>query len=91
MKKSIFDLTYAEGMQLDREFRKTSYARQYYLSFAVIIVLLILVETLCAVLTESVDALFITLAIMVGFFFMACVISQFKRFDVIKKYYDEKK
>jgi len=90
MKKSIFGLSYEEGIKLDKELKKTSYFRQYYLinivsvSFIVLILIAILFSK---DLNDS--TINICFLIAIGFVSIIYLIFNFKRFDLIKLYYDE--
>lgn len=91
MKKSIFDLNYEEGIKLDKELRKTSYFRQYYIINCVsisFIVIMLIALLLSKEITEAITALYFLIAVC--FASIIYLIFNFKRFDLIKKYYDEK-
>lgn len=96
MKKTIFDLKYEEGRKVDMELRKTSYFKQYILGYAISICMLILIGSGLifsfsmeeSTVTDS--YLIIPIMIMVGFASLFTLLFWFKKFDLIKKYYEEK-
>lgn len=98
MKKSVFELTRKEGKKVDKRLRKTSYFRQYLLEFALtIMILAFVIGFLLGYVdaNESIDSnlleMFNALIIIIGFGFIAVVsiLFAFKRFDLVKKYYEE--
>ena len=96
MKKTVFDLKFEEGKKLDTELRKTSYFKQYILGYAISLIMLILaVSGLIFSLSIEESAvtdfyLITSIMIMIGFASLFTLLFWFKRFDLIKKYYDEK-
>ena len=99
MKKSVFDLTYKEGKEVDRAMRKTSYYKQYLTQYALIVVVYAFVMGLMIGIASSItsfdphiaDLIEISgIIITVGFLAVICLLFAFKRFDLVKKYYEEK-
>ena len=95
MKKSIFDLTFKEGAALDLEIRKTSYYKQYVKGYilAICIAVLFNVGLISGVLSDK----SVTPAlIMIGTIIVVCFVSLitlifwFKRFDLMRLYFEEK-
>jgi len=96
MKKSIFDLTFKEGVELDLEIRKTSYYKQYLKGYILIICFLVLLGAgfigyLSFDDTISSSLKVISMIILLGFTSLICLNFWFKRFDLMKIYFDEKK
>lgn len=95
MKKSIFDLTFKEGVALDLEIRKTSYYKQYLKGFILTICMLVLLGSGfigVAFTDETVSPALKTISIIVllGFASIMSLLFWFKRFDLMKKYFEEK-
>ena len=99
MKKTVFDLTYKEGKEIDKAMRKTSYYKQYLTIYAVIVVLFVLVAGFMIGFVSSTATTdshigdlieFAGLVISIGFLSIICLLMEFKRFDLVKKYYEEK-
>lgn len=97
MKKTVFDLTNKEGVKIDKELKKTSYFKQYlggyiYSIFILAILGLVIPETIIDVvkLELSPDILLLCWLIMVGFASLLTILFWFKRFDLVKQYYEEK-
>ena len=91
MKKTIFDLSYEEGKKLEKEIKKTSYYNQYrmigYCSITIMVIILVssfFSEELTAP-SENFFSLF-----TLGFMILIFLLYNFKRFDLMKMYYDEK-
>ena len=102
MKKSIFSLTYKEGKELDKKMRKTSYYKQYLKVFLLEIVLFdLFVGFFIGWTSEGIEEkvgsvaseIFSTSAIIVvlGFVAISAMLFGFKRFDLIKQYYEDTK
>ena len=96
MKKTVFDLNYEEGRKIDMELRKTSYFKQYILCYLLSLGTLILIGSgfiFTSLMIESdVTDFYLTthLMIITGFSLLFTLLFGFKRFDLIKKYYEEK-
>lgn len=95
MKKSIFDLTFKEGVSLDLEIRKTSYYKQYLKGFILTMCMLLLLGSGFIGVTfadETVSPALKTISIIVllGFASIMSLLFWFKRFDLMKKYFEEK-
>jgi len=95
MKKSIFDLSFKEGVELNLEIGKTSYYKQYVKGFLLSICMLLLLGggLICGLFTdESVSStiIFISIIIVIGFASLMCLLFWFKRFDLMKQYHDDK-
>lgn len=100
MKKTIFDLSYEEGKKVDAELRKTSYFKQYATGFMISIVLLVFlscIELFVLALFENTisDTLYqalpaVSIVIMIGFAILFLLLFFFKRFDLVKQFYEEK-
>ena len=95
MKKSIFDLTFKEGAALNLEIRKTSYYKQYLKGFIITMLLLILlgsgfIGVTIADETVSLAIKTISIVILIGFASINLLIFWFKRFDLMKQYFEEK-
>ena len=101
MKKSIFDLTTKEGKNLDKNFRKTSYYKQYLKVYLLEIGLYALIAGFAIGWTSAgiedeinptVSEIFTTSAfiVMIGFIAISAMLFGFKKFDLLKKYYEEK-
>ena len=97
MKKTIFDLSNKEGRKLDIEFQKTSYFKQYAKGYVTsLLVLIILGTTYSLSLPDTIErtSFFIVSSvgamIMIGFASLLTLLFWFKRFDLIKMYYEEK-
>ena len=95
MKKSIFDLSFKEGVALDYEIRKTSYYKQYLKGFILTICMLLVLGggLICGLFTDetvSPTLMIITIIVMIGFASLMSLIFWFKRFDLMKQYYEEK-
>ena len=95
MKKSIFDLTFKEGVALDLEIRKTSYYKQYLKGFIITMLILILlgsgfIGVTIADETVSLAIKTISIVILIGFASINLLIFWFKRFDLMKQYFEEK-
>ena len=95
MKKSIFNLSFKEGVALNLEIGKTSYYKQYVKGFILSICLLLvlgfgLIGGLFFDETVSATVTIISVLILIGFASLMCLLFWFKRFDLMKQYYDEK-
>lgn len=95
MKKSIFDLTFEEGVKVDLEIRKTSYYKQYLKGFILTICMLLLlggglIGGLFSDENVSSSIIIISIIVMIGFASLMSLIFWFKRFDLMKQYYEEK-
>lgn len=97
MKKSIFDLTRKEGVQVDKELRKTSYYKQYVLGYLYVVLMLLLLGVILPSIgsdienvTLSTDTELILFSVTIGFASLLSLLFYFKRFDLVKKYYEEK-
>lgn len=94
MKKTIYDLNKQEGTKLDLEIRKTSYFKQYTLNFGISVIALIIIAWGSILWLEDMNAeniIPIVITITAGFLMFYCLIYEFKRFDLIKDYYEKKK
>lgn len=95
MKKTIFDLTFNEGVKLDLEIRKTSYYKQYLKGFILTICMLLvlgvgLISGLFSDETISSSIIIVSMILIIGFASLMCLIFWFKRFDLMKQYYELK-
>jgi len=95
MKKSIFNLTFKEGVALDLEIRKTSYYKQYLKGFTLTLCMLLLLGSGfigVAFTDETVSPALKTISIIVllGFASIMSLLFWFKRFDLMKQYFEEK-
>lgn len=102
MKKSVFNLTKKEFKAIDKEMRKISYFKQYYLIYILSILLLIFAGMIGVLVyceggkelfdEKTLNIILSCAIILLGFFAsLMALISGFKRFDLVKKYYDEVK
>ena len=99
MKKSIFDLTYKEGKEIDKAMRKTSYYKQYLTEYLLTIAIFAFIlgfsigfvsasDSVNSQMIELIDE--IAIIIGAGFVAIISILFAFKRFDLVKKYYEEK-
>ena len=99
MKKSIFDLTREEGKKIDKEMRKTSYYKQYLMEYLLTIMIFAFIlgssigfvsanDSISSQMIEMLDEICIVLGL--GFIAVISILFAFKRFDLVKKYYEEK-
>lgn len=91
MKKTIFDLKYSDGIKLDKELKKTSYFQQYFASVCLSVWILcvggIVSITNCI---ETGADITIPVVLLAGFASLIVLLFRFKRFDLIKEYYNSK-
>lgn len=100
MKKTVFDLSLEEGKKIDKEIRKTSYFKQYIGGYIFTILFLLFAYLLGTGLymfdnptynEETVTIIYSIGIIIIGSAMsIAILLFWFKKFDLIKKYYDEK-
>ena len=95
MKKTIFDLKFEEGKKLDKELHKTSYFKQYTRGYIFSLLVLIfmgfgVITSLAPEEATSSTYLIVPIMIMVGFGSLFTLLFWFKRFDLIKDYYEKK-
>lgn len=101
MKKTIFDLSLEQGKKIDKEIRKTSFFKQYIGGYVFTILFLLFVYLIgtglymfdnptyqeeTANLINSIGIIIIGSAMAISI-----LLFWFKKFDLIKKYYDENK
>lgn len=100
MKKTIFDLSLQEGKQIDKEISKTSYFKQYVGGYIFTIIFLVFVYFIGTALyvfdnptyqEETANVIYsIGLIIIGSAMAIGLLLFWFKKFDLIKKYYEEK-
>lgn len=95
MKKTIFDLSFAEGKKVDSELKKTSYFKQYLNGYTLITAILVFFGSFVlgyfsGTENVSVEAFALLFGILIGFLALLTLLFWFKRFDLVKKYYEEK-
>lgn len=100
MKKSIYDLSRTELKTVFKEFRKTHYYKRYLMEYMSLNIIFILVAsfTLCWFFycdnncSQIVDLLSgLGYILVVGIFLIIDVLFIFKKYDLLKSYYEEKK
>lgn len=101
MKKTIFDLTLEEGKKIDKEIRKTSYFKQYVSGYIFTALFLLFIYFLGTGLyifhnpayqEETANVINSVGLIIIGSSMaISSLLFWFKKFDLIKKYYEEKK
>ena len=94
--KGIFDLNFKEGINLDLKIKKTSYYKQYLKGYIVSTIILFIIG-LTAIADLFVDyeknsvAICLAFIILGGFLSILVLLFTFKRFDLIKDFYEETK
>ena len=94
MKKTIFDLSFKEGVELNLKIGKTSYYKQYVKGFLLSVFMLLLLGggLVCGLFSDqsiSSSTIFVSIMILIGFASLMCLLFWFKRFDLMKLYHDE--
>lgn len=88
MKKTVFDLSFNEGKKIDKELHKTSYYKQYVRGYGLCTLLTLIIGCdLIGAFDKSVPATMV----MIGFVSVNTLLFLFKRFDLVKEYYETKK
>ena len=87
MKKTIFDLKNTEGIKLDFEMRKTSYYRQYLISYIFSFLILAIGFVIGIIYLPENDLVSI---IILCFMALITLLFMFKKFDLLKEYYNSK-
>lgn len=99
IKKSIFDLTFKEGKEVEKAMRKSSYYKQYLIQF--LLSDFVIIVFACWIISHfsgsNLDDAFmneavqgIVFIIALGFIAIIELLFEFKRFDLVKMYYKEK-
>lgn len=92
MKKSIFDLSFMEGFKLQLNVSKTSYYRQYVKNYILTIFIVALVSFSYIKYISKADENLSTICYIIIFCFVGLtgMICSYKRFDLMKQYFEEK-
>ena len=95
--KNIFELTNQEGQKVDFEAKKTSYCKQYRMFYLVSCFILLLTFIYVSfIYFQFTDLPYsqllygIAIAIILSFFALIFMLFNFKRFDLIRDFYNEK-
>lgn len=99
MKKTVFDLSYDEGKKIDKELKRTSYFKQYFMGYILTILFFVIVYFVgifmcvdCKAISEETLNIIVAIGLMlVGcFIVVSMLLFWFKRFDLAKEYYESK-
>ena len=100
MKKTIYELNNKEGKALLKEFKKTSYYKQYFMDCITTIIILALIcgfilgwYSVCDCPNSSIIEMISAVGIVICICFIAliAILFSFKRLDLVKEYYETKK
>lgn len=99
-KKLIYELNKKETKELEKIFKKSSFYKQYMAGYTASFIILVISYWYAIVLyefdnpaySEETSAMIFSVGFMIfaGFFSILCLMTIFKRMDLIKKYYEEK-
>lgn len=97
MKKTVFDLSREEGKKIDKELKSTSYFKQYLMGYIATMLFIVLMYIVITSLYEFInptvsDGTFSLICIMIlsGFVALITLLFWFKRFNLVKEYYELK-